>query len=517
VRILFVLRHSGFVRNFEGVISELARRGHRIHLALEVARERAELAEALAARFPEVTLGVAPVRADAWTPLAYDLRAGVDALRYLGPLYADAPKLRARGLNSAPAPVSWLRALRPARHPRVLWILDRVLRRLDAALPVDPALDAWLAEQRPDRLLVTPLVAGPIQDDVVRAARARRVPTALCVTSWDNLTNKGLIRPPLDAVLVWNEAQRREAVELHGVPADRVVATGAHSYDHWFSWRPSRSRAALCAELGLPADRPLLLYLCSSTFIAPDERPFVRRWLGALRHGPASLRDAAVIVRPHPSQPALWAEEDLRDLGPVAVWPREGTSPQAAASKADYFDSLHACDAAVGINTSALIELAIVGRPAFTVLDPEFRATQEGTLHFSHLTDAGGGILTVAPDLPAHVEQLAAALADGSAGARERESFLRAFVRPHGLDVAGAPRMADAIEALAAGGPDERPGDGLLRALLAPLVRFAGGGRKRKSARARWERRTRRARKRVDGTRRRTAKRMRRARRLLPR
>jgi hypothetical protein len=47
------------------------------------------------------------------------------------------------------------------------------------------------------------------------------------------------------------------------VPSDRVVVTGAQCFDQWFDRRPSRSRQELCDQLGLPADRPIVLYVCS--------------------------------------------------------------------------------------------------------------------------------------------------------------------------------------------------------------------------------------------------------------
>ena len=129
-------------------------------------------------------------------------------------------------------------------------------------------------------MLVTPLIElGSPQTAIVRAAQASGIPVALCVASWDNLTNKGGIREELDLVAVWNEAQRREAIELHGVSPERVVATGANAYDHWFDWQPTTSREEFCASVGLPADRPFVLYVGSSRFIAPDEVPFVVRWL----------------------------------------------------------------------------------------------------------------------------------------------------------------------------------------------------------------------------------------------
>ena len=90
-------------------------------------------------------------------------------------------------------------------------------------------------------MLLTPLIdLGSSQIDYLRAARALGIPTALCVWSWDHLSSKALIRECPDRVFVWNETQKREAVELHRVPAERVVVTGAQCFDHWFDRTPSR-------------------------------------------------------------------------------------------------------------------------------------------------------------------------------------------------------------------------------------------------------------------------------------
>ena len=101
-------------------------------------------------------------------------------------------------------------------------------------------------------------------------------------------------------VTVWNEQQRCEAVELHGVAPDRVEVTGAQLFDRWFERRPSQSREDFCAMVGLPTDRPIVLYTGSSVFIAPSaiEAPFARRWIQALRASSDPIvANAAVIVR----------------------------------------------------------------------------------------------------------------------------------------------------------------------------------------------------------------------------
>ena len=69
---------------------------------------------------------------------------------------------------------------------------------------------------------------------------------------------------------------------LHGVPADRVLVTGAQLFDRWFTMQPSRSREEFCRETGLDPARPFLLYVGSSQFIAPDEVPFAEVYIHAL-------------------------------------------------------------------------------------------------------------------------------------------------------------------------------------------------------------------------------------------
>src|SRR5207245_1818109 len=147
----------------------------------------------------------------------------------------------------------------------------------------------------------------------------------------------------------------------------------------------SRSRDTFCAELGLDPARPLLLYACSSKFIAPDEIRTVRRWIDRVRAArDPLLREASIVVRPHPANPQPWAQEGIEERGRTIVWPPRGAKPTATQAKRDYYDSLFHAAAVVGINTSALVESAIVGRPAYTLLEPELQGAQEGTLHFAH-------------------------------------------------------------------------------------------------------------------------------------
>jgi hypothetical protein len=341
----------------------------------------------------------------------------------------------------------------------------------ERALPSAPEIEDVLRLLAPDAVFVSPLVTGGSpQTDYVKSARALGIPSGVLVASWDNLTNKGLIRVLPDRVFVWNEAQRTEAAALHRVPPERVVVTGAQPFDRWFGREPTASREAFCARVGLDASKPYVCFVGSTSNIADAgaEDRFVRRWMEALRaSGDTAIRDAGILVRPHPDRRAEWSTVDCSGLGNAVVWPPERPNSVVPAARGEYFDSLHHSAAIVGINTSAMVEGAIIDRPVLTIRLPEFEQAQEGTLHFDHLLPENGGPLFVTPSFDAHAEQLAGLLADPAPASARNRAFVGSFIRPNGIDRPANPRLVEAVEALAAmqAGPVER-GAVWLRPLL---------------------------------------------------
>jgi hypothetical protein len=145
-----------------------------------------------------------------------------------------------------------------------------------------------------------------------------------------------------------------------------------------------------------------VLFTGSSSFISESsaEVGFVRRWIAALRASPhPELREINVLVRPHPYNFHRWADDPVADLPRVTVYPRRPYNPVEQSSRDDFFDSLYHCAVVVGINTSAMVEAAIIGRPVCSMLAPEFAKTQEGTIHFHHLLPEHGGFLRIASTL----------------------------------------------------------------------------------------------------------------------
>ena len=478
MRILFDLIYPGYLRYYDAPIKQLAARGHEVEVWFVNDRKVPEGLRALDNE-SRVHVGGRRPRAEPELATVPAIRATGDYLRYLDPAFAEAGYLRRRVALKIPVGLRWLARLDTLPGPVARRLVAASLR-LDEAAPVSHALAQFLQHRSPDVVVAGPAVyAGGAQADLLDAARAARIPTVAAPASWDNLTTKGLLRGRPDRVLVWNKALADEAIQLHQVPPERVHVTGAPPFDKWFGREPTTTAEEFAERVGLPPDKPYVLFVGSTArILAPRaEMEFVRSWITAMRASDDPLlRDLGVIVRPHPYSRLGWAERDLSDLPAATIWPRGAANPVDEGDRSEYFDSIHHSVAVVGINTSAMIEAAIIGRPVFTVTPPEFAGTQTGTLHFQHLLPEHGGFVRQATSIPEHLAQLQAGLRDPDAAREELHAFVSRFIRPLGLDKPATDAFVAQIEAAGASPPlpvpQRHPFGRLAWMLLEPIGRL---------------------------------------------
>jgi hypothetical protein len=204
------------------------------------------------------------------------------------------------------------------------------------------------------------------------------------------------------------------------------------------------SRDEFLRSAGLPTGRKVLLYLCSSRFIAKGEVTWVEEWIRALRAAPdPAVRDAAIIVRPHPS---VLATPQIAEIGDPAarLFPEHRENPVSDEARMRYFHSLYYCDAVVGLNSTSMIEAAILDKPVLSVRVPGSARVRQ-TVHFAYIEH---GFLTVAADLTSHARQLSNVL-HAEAPPLSSRGFVEAFVRPLGLERPAGIRMAELVERMA--------------------------------------------------------------------
>jgi hypothetical protein len=458
VRFLFVSRNPADLRAVEAPIRRLCDAGDEVQALVDPAKQPAGLFRRLEAEVEGLTIRSAVEPRDR-SKLELDavLRVWIDYLRYFEPDLAGATKYRERCGRPLPAGLREATDRAASASAELPRALAAGLRAVERSMPVPAAVVRLLERERPDAVVVSPLKGGSPQVPYLRAARRLGIPSALLVTAWDDLPTKSVIHETPDLVMVWNGVQRDEAVRLHGVPPDRIAVTGAPRFDKWFVQSPTTSHEQYCGRLGLPSDRPHILYVCSPRFTAPDEGEWISRWVSRLRRSEhPELRNVPVVVRPHPGVPLRNDSKGARRLARspgIVVHPPSGARELDGAAFSGYFDSIHHAGAVVGINTTAMIEAAVVGRGVHVLLARRYRATQEESPHFDQLRSVGGGLIAATESRKEHAYGLARALRgeDAEDAAERSRSFLASFVRPHGLDRAATPITVGALQALAAG------------------------------------------------------------------
>ena len=215
------------------------------------------------------------------------------------------------------------------------------------------------------------LVASPghfwLDHFMLDEARRRGIPSVCIVLSWDNLYSRGpLCRRP-DYLLVWSEQMRRQAIEVHQFPADRITVVGPLQFRFYDTPVSAAERGAMRARVGLGPDEPYLAYICGARTSEYDVED-VLAMLAQLGRGPyAHLR---VVVRPHP-QGSRAAYQRLLDRGVLLDPSPDLTSAQTRPEVIDAGAVRHMASLLQGARfvlsswgTTALLEACIVDTPA---------------------------------------------------------------------------------------------------------------------------------------------------------
>jgi len=317
------------------------------------------------------------------------------------------------------------------------------LRRFEEYVVPDKAICESLKNHRPDIVVASPINMRFSEEvEYIKAAKALGIPTAVPVLSWDNLTTKGVFHVIPDLTLAWNHTQFESAKEIHRVPPDKIVVTGAPFFDKWFDSPVAGERESFCRQAGLPPERPFVAYLGSSMNIARDETWLVRELSACLkRHANPSIKGMNILVRPHPANAFIYERLEGEN---IQVYPKKGALPDTESSMRDFYNTLRYCVATVGINTTGMIDAVIADKPCVTIMTDQYRSTQALTAHFQCLLDAD--VLEIAKSSSECVDILKRLCGGGDSKGHLRRKFVADFIRPRGLQRPAGAVAAEAIE-----------------------------------------------------------------------
>ena len=334
------------------MIRELLERGHEVHLVFE--REDGApgpLEQAWLRRMERHPhfhwSSTLAWRRDPWFRVARPVRGALDYVYFLQlgeervPVPAPARRAgapRARSSCSCGSPGMTSRA-DAARSGRRCSTSATARSRQRARPAADPRLAG------PDVVLVTPhLMPSSTDAHYARSAVGAGVPTGdLHRQLGQPLQQAAAPRRARPRHRLERDPEGRRRSSLHGVPADRVVATGAQCFDHWFGW-PPRPREEFCARVGLDPAKPYILYVGGSLFPSTmTEAEYCAEWIEAVRASDEpALRDGG-----HPDPAASEPDRGVARASTspcfedVVVWPPNVVVPVEQDTRADYFDSIY--------------------------------------------------------------------------------------------------------------------------------------------------------------------------------
>ncbi len=137
---------------------------------------------------------------------------------------------------------------------------------------------------------------------VLKRAKQNRIPSVIFTSSWDNLSNRGELPVKSDKIIVWNEINKREAIELHGYSPSDVFISGAPQFDPYFSGEELSLREEFFREIGANMDKKLLVYTTTGTHISSADPEIVDIINEYIEEGRFSSH-CQLLVRAHPRAP----------------------------------------------------------------------------------------------------------------------------------------------------------------------------------------------------------------------
>ena len=156
-------------------------------------------------------------------------------------------------------------------------------------------------------------------------------------------------------------------------------------------------------------------------------------------------RAPQILVRPHPLNLTIWEGFSQPDATVYPTCNRDIFYSMDA--RRIFFESLHYSIGVIGLNTTAMVETAIVDKPTITWLNERYASTQELSGHFHHLADAG--FMETARTSAEVTDKIGRLLADEDPGRECRRTFVTDFIRPWGRGVAASVVMKEALLAIA--------------------------------------------------------------------
>jgi hypothetical protein len=360
----------------------------------------------------------------------------------------------------------WRQYYLPAAIP---WLARLLTRFMEWRVGGNPEVVETIRRLQPD-LIIGHARGYDAQDiDLLKAAKKLRVPVMTLQLNWDVFAHRGVVPAQPDYLGVWGFQSGLWTEYIQGVPKERTFLLGPPFSDLLRAPDPT-PREVLCAELGLPPDKRVVLVAGCGR--GTNETGLLIMLEAAIEA--KLLPDCCVIYRPHPTrhrpryEPSFF-EQRFRHvvLDPMmAERYREAVERNRAMSKKgeipiDYGYARRlftVVSAMVAPITTFMLEAAYFGIPSVEIaFVDEANEAQNNRFDLpmsSYFQGLPGVFVCLSPEqLVAKVSQ-ALAFAQNPREVEAMRSHVRAAVYSDGAEV--KERLADAVERVLTGATPSR-------------------------------------------------------------
>lgn len=224
-------------------------------------------------------------------------------------------------------------------------------------------------------------VHSRVATGLIQSAQWLKIPTATFIFSWDNLTSQGRIMLPYDYFLVWNEAAKKQLLEMYRwIKEENVFVTGTPQFD--FHFRPNlyQSREEFCREVGADAARPIILYTTGMANHMPGEPELVEEIADLLKRIDR-VNKPQLLVRIYPKDLTGRFEELKKRrpdiLFPHINWSKSWLTPLEEDSRL-LVNMLRHCEIGINIASTVSLELCMFDKPVINLgYNPPSVSTKE--------------------------------------------------------------------------------------------------------------------------------------------
>lgn len=255
-------------------------------------------------------------------------------------------------------------------HRPMMYIAQPLFRWLDYTFNNPDVFGPYLSSIQPDIAFVTDPFA---EIDVLFAKSARKHAKKYVsmVRSWDNLSNKSLLRFIPDLFIVQNEVMKGEAVRYHLVPEKSIRISGVPQFEYYARYTPI-GKQEFAAQMGLDPHKRYILYSpAGQKFIDTDWQ--VCEILKTLYKENKIPEDVQFLVRLHPQNftdlSKFTPDENfvIEDPGVGFKTDRVKEIEMSRQNVNHLADELHHSAMIINVVSSIVIDAAVMDRPVITI------------------------------------------------------------------------------------------------------------------------------------------------------